>query len=413
MSAIQIEAPLSLLIVDDEPVIREGLRSALARKPNLWNTVAVAEHGLEALKLLEQHKIDCIITDVKMPVMDGIEMISEIRKQSNDVPILIITGYPEFEIARQALRYGAVDLLLKPVSFKEIEKLLLGIRERILAEPNPSQSVKDKDNQQLDQLIKKEVIRSVMYGQDPSLFGYDLKSIVRPPYIVVWVKLDETSCMRFVNAHDFSLIIYAISNMIGELLGSLGSVETIEDGVTTLVAIMQIEDGSHVEDVLSEIRKLEQLVKCYLSVTIKLRISSVYYSDTDLSHAYAECTGHGQPELSIDAENHENTAVRLAVRYINQNFMEDLSLQSVASKVYLNQNYLSNVFKKLVGMNFVEYLTKARMEHARKLLQQPEYKIHEVAEQVGYSTSRYFSQVFKQYYGELPSEYREKVFRSL
>ncbi|CAI6087353.1 response regulator [Cohnella sp. JJ-181] len=97
------------------------------------------------------------------------------------------------------------------------------------------------------------------------------------------------------------------------------------------------------------------------------------------------------------------------VRYMDEHYFEDVSLIDVATRYHIDPSYLSKLFKAVTQENFIEYLTRKRMEKACELLAAPERKINEIAELVGYENQRYFSQVFKKYTAQTPSEYRESL----
>ena len=91
--------------------------------------------------------------------------------------------------------------------------------------------------------------------------------------------------------------------------------------------------------------------------------------------------------------------------------MKDLSLEDAAEHVNLSVGYLSNYFKQKMGMTFVDYLTKLRIEKAKELLMHTNEKIYKVAEQVGYQNSQYFVTIFKKKTGVTPAEYRRCLTR--
>ena len=103
--------------------------------------------------------------------------------------------------------------------------------------------------------------------------------------------------------------------------------------------------------------------------------------------------------------------ITLAVQYLNHHFNRDVTLGELAAHVGLSTNYLSNLFKKEVGQNFVEYLSKIRMETAKRLLTESSLKIYEIAQQVGFTEEGYFSKVFKKTVGLSPNEYRSAAPR--
>lgn len=117
--------------------------------------------------------------------------------------------------------------------------------------------------------------------------------------------------------------------------------------------------------------------------------------------------------LSITAKinNYNNKSIKLILRnaleYIHQHYSEQLTLNDVAEHVYVSPSYLSRMFKKELGKNFVDYLNGLRIEKAKELLMDPKYKTYEVAEIVGIPDAHYFSRLFKKYEGLSPTEYRD------
>ncbi|SFA98150.1 Helix-turn-helix domain-containing protein [Cohnella sp. OV330] len=97
------------------------------------------------------------------------------------------------------------------------------------------------------------------------------------------------------------------------------------------------------------------------------------------------------------------------VRYLDEHYFEDVGLIDVATRYHIDPSYLSKLFKTVTQENFIEYVTRKRMEKACELLASPERKINEIAELVGYENQRYFSQVFKKHTSQTPSEYRESL----
>ncbi|EMS73971.1 response regulator transcription factor [Ruminiclostridium cellobioparum] len=105
----------------------------------------------------------------------------------------------------------------------------------------------------------------------------------------------------------------------------------------------------------------------------------------------------------------ERKTIEAAKEYINKNFFNSISLESVARHVHMNTNYFSSLFKKETGENFIDYLTKVRVEKAKTLLANPNLKIHEICQIVGYYSTKHFARLFKEMVGMTPSEYRANI----
>lgn len=102
-----------ILIADDDTMVRIGLKTVINWEENGFVLVGEAANGLEAMQLVQEKKPDIVITDIKMPGMDGIELIRQLRQQSTPPEILVLSSYDEFELVKQALKLGARDYLLK------------------------------------------------------------------------------------------------------------------------------------------------------------------------------------------------------------------------------------------------------------------------------------------------------------
>jgi len=123
-----------MMIVEDEPWIRKGIEKAVPWPELGIEYVGYASNGEEALLKLDEFLPDILLTDIMMPKMNGIELIGKIYEQwSNDIKVVILTGYNEFEYAREAIRYNVVDYLLKPIDPAELREIMLKIT-RILDE---------------------------------------------------------------------------------------------------------------------------------------------------------------------------------------------------------------------------------------------------------------------------------------
>ena len=114
----------------------------------------------------------------------------------------------------------------------------------------------------------------------------------------------------------------------------------------------------------------------------------------------------GAEMVSEDPEAADS--VGRAVRFIQNNFFRNISLEDVGNAVGMNPNYLSSLLRKRSGMGYVEYLTSLRMKKAKNLLENTDLKVNSVAEMVGYNSTKYFTHIFKERYGVAPTTLREK-----
>lgn len=126
---------IKILLVEDEIFMRKGIIKLIDWERLGFEIAYEAGNGQEALDILKSKKVDVIITDIKMPVMDGIELIKRVSEEFENKPaIIIISGYNEFEFAKAAIKYGVNDYLLKPIDEIELMQTLERIKTRISSE---------------------------------------------------------------------------------------------------------------------------------------------------------------------------------------------------------------------------------------------------------------------------------------
>jgi two-component system response regulator YesN len=124
---------LDVILVDDEPAVLRRLKTIVPWETLGWRVVATAGDGEDGLAAIEEHSPDLVITDIRMPVLDGLELADRASALDHPPEIVFLTGYGEFELVRRALRMGAVDYLLKPVDADKLREALRLVKQRRLA----------------------------------------------------------------------------------------------------------------------------------------------------------------------------------------------------------------------------------------------------------------------------------------
>jgi len=127
------ERRLTFVVAEDEERMRAYLTRKTTELDRALECVGAAADGEEAVELVERHLPDLLITDIKMPVLDGLELVERIRRTNPELRILIVSGYSEFEYARRAIELGVDDYILKPVDVEKLREILRRIRIRLEA----------------------------------------------------------------------------------------------------------------------------------------------------------------------------------------------------------------------------------------------------------------------------------------
>ena len=124
---------INLVIVEDETNIRECLQSLFPWSSLGVEVSAAFANGQEAYKYLMSHSADLLLTDIRLPGLTGLELVQMLREGRNMIPVIILTGYRQFDYAQQAIRYKVDDFLLKPIKYEELTAAILRIRDKLEA----------------------------------------------------------------------------------------------------------------------------------------------------------------------------------------------------------------------------------------------------------------------------------------
>lgn len=123
---------IGVLLVDDEQFVRMGLRNLIDWRSCGYEIVGEADNGEDAFRMIEENRPELVITDIRMPVLDGLELIRRVNEAGHlATKFIIVSGYDEFKYAQQAMRYGVSDFILKPVDQDELQTILLRLRRQI------------------------------------------------------------------------------------------------------------------------------------------------------------------------------------------------------------------------------------------------------------------------------------------
>lgn len=221
----------NVVLVEDEKIIRSGLKSLIEDVIGGFRVIGEAENGKEALELLQRIKPDILITDIRMNEMNGLEMIKRIRIMHNNLPIVIVSGYAEFEYAKQALKFQVSEYLLKPIDRIELAGTMGRIRDEIDRARNArtnntarAESVNSKEERQIIKKVK-QIINERLH-QEISLQSIAEEVHMNHQYLSVLFKNETGSNFseyvtqsRMNKAKQFlkdtNLKIYEIANLCG------------------------------------------------------------------------------------------------------------------------------------------------------------------------------------------------------
>ena len=522
----------SVFLVEDEIVTREGIRNSIPWKTTPYTLAGEAPDGEIALPALRDIKPDILITDIKMPFMDGLALSRIIKRDQPWIKIIILSGHDEFEYAKEAISIGVEEYLLKPISAQDmlasLEKVTREIEKeklRLTSIETLKQRIKTSED-----IIREKWLCDLITGQinaenaieTAGNFGINLTAT---GYVVMVVEIftasDDYTQLTLVkeiigtmikDREDILLFPLSMEKLV--ILAKNVSEDSMDDIIYTLAQGIKFETerntacrlaigiGSAVEGIEEIIHSYADADKAirYMRLTGKKNIIgacdikwnkakgplpaesdhiterihfalhedipaiisqymeiigeqsagsgnagyfAIAYSDIsnsvcnlidDLQGDSREVVPQAYDRNHIDnasssparfseaatsmiekwidyRDSHINTKhhlkIREAKKYIDEKFARhDLSLNDVASQVNVSPNHFSTIFSQEANETFIEYLTSVRIGKAKQLLAKSNMKCADIAFEVGYNDSHYFSYIFKKNTGVSPREFR-------
>lgn len=536
---------LKILIVDDEIILRKGLSKSISKVKD-FVVAGEAGDGLQALKLIEEVEPDVVITDIRMPNMDGKELVQVLSEKYPELKKVVISGFEDFTYVRHTMKNGAVDYLLKPVEDDKLYALLKEIQESIRMDKKKKDEFIDH-NIKLNEsfpILKDRFLHGVLTAGQPyessediarKLNYYGINFTPEDRFTLLFISIDnyklfsskygeeegkikyyiirniseeivEAKAGFFSCQLEFGLAVFINTcdrQLINEITGSIRfnldrhaqisftiAVSSVPGGIFDLNSLycsvckamehryyyninintvieqnsvrpfqnwdaegeaVKIELENSIERVIEQpdatgIRKVfsdafhkirqknfvpQDVNQMFKDIFLKMKFKfddfkrAVELLDTS-GYSYVQQlemldTADEIEKLSVNVyteltkqilylrSRKDKKIVEVVKDYVAKHYSEDITLAKITGLVYVNGNYFSEMFKTCTGENFIDYLTRVRIDRAKTLLKDVAVKTYEVGMLVGYADPNYFSKVFKKVVGITPSQYRNIV----
>jgi two-component system response regulator YesN len=337
-----------ILVVDDEPMIRKGIAKLINQSAPGVVSTDIAENGVEALQKIAQHRPDFLFVDIRMPRMDGVELCQKVQELYQDIAIVVISGYSDFEYAQKCMSYGVKEYILKPVTRTGIAETIRKLLTQAATE-------------QAKAFIPLSVQEMWLAQLDGAIWHLNRE------------QLQETIDQINQYTAKQSMSVTQLRSMLFEL--HLQLVKTLNQ--------RDVYVFNEFTEPTAALPNHEQIFAWFLKAS------------------------EGLLKLLKDKRRgNTKDPVEEVKLYIERNLSKELSLEEVADMLGLNPSYFSQLFKQMTNETFSHYRIKRRMEKAKKLLALPQYKITDISHEVGYADHPHFTKTFKKNTGYTPSEYR-------
>ena len=521
-----------LVIVEDERDVRKRIVGLIETSGDDFEIVGEYENGIDAYDGIQTDNPDLIITDIKIPYISGIELIQKVRSLMPVVKVIVITGYNEFDYAKQAANLNVIGFVSKPVTAEDV-RIQLGKAKELL----DSEYLTSKSLDQLETFYK----NSLPLIRENDLYRLSTMTDISPAYEKKLRYSEVSLDFRYFamgildfdksNENDpeqLELTLAPVREMLADSFRDCAEIETFRR-FETLCLILKFNRLMEISDIERRLTMVVERVGRYSDMPLSAGLSRIYENNRDFASmrkearralGYRSVMGGGRVfyygdvlsgaganvvindneinELGyllrfkssnecIDAlrhirqkvesvESHNsyyymltailNTLVKASdnlpalfdhysgrdgiyqrlfeiktadgaflylenlaklIRKINDevivssvernlkkvvDYMQahycdaDLNFDKLSDDTGLSVSYISALLKKNMNTSFVKYLTALRVERAKELLGNPALKIIDIAEQLGYNDSYYFSHCFKKYTGDSPKEFR-------
>ena len=524
---------MTLLLVDDEPIILKGLQETYDWEKMGFHVVGATRDGSLALDLIEKLQPDVVITDVRMKKMDGLTMIEKAKEKGWKTNFVVISAYRDFEYAQKACENGALSYLVKPIIDEELERTMAKIyemcTEKKFKEKNYSLWEKllleDRENF-LNHMLKRYLDGGSSEEEITDFFGsLSRQEELEHYYVAVIAGIDLTGLV--VNQKEFSIKQYVLdselykklkekyrvwsvnigeeatcylvdigekqentdkirsilaglrrelkSDMVSAMSSSKKGLEGMKQAYTQAIQLFDIANeagagliqGEQIPNmqmknqysldletqILAAIRKntpsqmkkayekfiftlpnKEESIRIYLrrlAVRVEFVLEDIgsmnenlrdhfrnFYSMLDkvasvklvdmLYRLFVSVIEQRKTQDIGPTEDYLKSYIPNALSYIQEHLHEEeLSIINVSEYVYLNSVYFGRIFKKVMNMSFKKYVQNARLERAKELLIEDQYSITEIGIRVGIPNASYFTKLFKEHTGVLPSDYKK------
>jgi len=410
---------MKVFLADDEIVVREGIRESFPWDETPYTLVGEAPDGEMALPMIRDTNPDIVITDIKMPFMDGIELCRILRAQMPWIGIIVLSGYDEFEYARQCIQLGVREYLVKPINSENLREVLNKVSKQLSDERKAIEhaaSLRSRIGSD-EQLVKAKLIASLYSEEAAAEDSHSVLkhlhsmgcNVIAPFYAVVdaaYNPVSEGQAIAFDLSEGSGGVMHATSSRTGSVLLVMG--DTAEDAeerayafAASLVRELERVGSSDIRVGIGEIvDNPEDILKSFKSAR------HIRHILVDRAEEKATILGTREMgDVSEDAGTPE--VISEAKLYMSQHFTDpNLMLQDVAKAVGMSNSRFSTVFSQQTGQTFTEYLIYLRLNKAKEMLKTTTIKSSHIARESGYNDSHYFSYIFKKNVGMTPSEYR-------
>lgn len=331
-----------LLLVEDEPLFRKGLAKMITGSTTNWSVCGEAENGQEAESLIAELLPDLVITDIRMPLLNGLELLKRVKSRFPDIEFIVITGFQDFQYAQTALRYGALDLLIKPCSKQDVYDALDKVNDLVL-----DKQARLRKEETEHQLLLENTLRAIFLR-----FPYHTEAVAELEQGLHGCKLILFRITDYYPAHkqytrrDVPLLQFAVLNIISELLdthGIAGKLLLIEYGRYALL----MDDAAEVQALCVAVC---ETIPRLLGLSVSTHHAGLAHSLTQLADLYE--AGMEGARIAERTDKGTDTEGTLPMNRARQQLISAQTVAFIVSgQMEALKQYLEHFMKEASGMS--------------------------------------------------------------
>ena len=389
-----------IAIIEDEYLTCLGLEKAVA-----WSSIDVlvcgsASDGKNGLELIRREKPDIVLTDIRMPGLNGVDLVKTLAKDGFDGEIIVLSAYKEFDYAVETYQSGIFSYLLKPIDNAELLSVVSGAIEKLKSKR------------------EREEIKQKMLVSDSHLKERFITNLISGDVTEEYFAKEQEQLSLSIPASGLLFVLkeeeinddYTLNKASDTLLNGLKETHILYND-ELIAFISSIDESDAISVFQKRLSELEELTDSIFTCSIcgysnPLEISSSHKIAIDNINNKL-CFGFNSLEVKRidDISFRQYASIQQFYKLISEHYKEDITVSMISLMMNVSDSFLMHLLKKSLGRTFNDILTDYRMSLAKKLLKKGNYRINEVATLVGYNDEKYFSRVFKKKIGVNPSEY--------
>lgn len=292
---------MKILIVDDEPILRQGLLNKIRQSKLEVTVIGAAIDGFEGLEFLKEYSPDIIITDIRMPEMDGLQFIENALMINPQLHFIIISGYNEFEYAMRAMKFGITDYLLKPIIFEELKNSILKLidiieqerkfkLERVQLIHSREMNHEELRKQYLSRLVQN--IEEVPKGYSEDSYKIQWLQKRYKHYLVVVLVFESFQLPHYsFREGDENLVWFAVENIMSERMKSTGREGELFKHVIHQNEMVYLFGVNNPEENKAILKWLEDVlfgIQQYLKLKVSISLGTVVHNLEDIPKSYQQ-----------------------------------------------------------------------------------------------------------------------------